>query len=405
LRVFTSADIEVDDYEAKAKHLVSSGISSAVINPATTPYRGHAYDKVMLSTYQAINYLQTGEAEKARASLNKAYKRQQDAVTENSKRIDADKEKIEAAKSGKTKDEKGQTAGSGFDTDRAQNDPKVTAALADLNSSLDTRLKAYSDYVNPYTTFVDGLFMMTNATDAQEQERAAKEFERVASMADGNTYLKEDALLAEDLARGNPMPKLTYVIFETGEAPHREEIIIPVPLFLFTSNELLYTQVPISKLSFNDRLNLNLSIDCGGTVKETSEVCNMDSVIARDFKNQLTSMWVDALVCAATKAIILHEADKAIDKNSTNAFASALLKGALAITNAATTRADTRSWRSLPKSFGYARFATPDNGMITISTPDGQSKQVKLPDGKVVAVYVKQSQPGTALLADGFVLR
>jgi hypothetical protein len=405
LHIFDSADEAIDDYEVKAKHSVSSGVTSAVINPATTPYRGQASDKVMLSTYQAINYLQLGDTEKARASLNKAYKRQADAVAENSKRIEADKAKIEAAKNGQTQDEKGKSAGTGFDTDRAQNDPKVAAALADLNSNLDARLKAYADYVNPYTTFIDGLFMMTNASDAQEQERAAKEFERVASMADGNNYLKEDAMLAQDIARGNALPKLTYVVFETGEAPHREEVIIPVPLFLFTTNELLYTQVPISKLSFNDQVNQNLSIDCGGTVKVTSEICNMDSVIAREFKNQLTSMWVNALVCAATKAIIQHEANKAIDRSSNNALAGLFVKAALAVTNAATTRADTRSWRSLPKSFGYARFSTPESGTITVSTPDGQSKQVKLPAAKVVVVYVKQAQPGMALLADSFALR
>ena len=406
LHVFASADEAVDDYEEKAKHSISSGISSAIVNPATTPYRGRAYDKVMLSTYQAINYLQLGEAEKARASLNKAYKRQSDAVAENAARIEAANARLEAAKNGKVKDDSGKTPGTGFDTDKASKDPKVTAALAEVNSSADARLKAYSDYVNPYTTFIDGLYMLTNATDAQEKERAAKEFERVASMADDNPYLKDDELLAQRLAQGGSLPKLTYVIFESGEAPHREEVIIPVPLFLFATKEMLYTQVPISRLAFNDQYNRALSIDLGGTVKTTAEVCNMDSVLAQDFKNQIPSMWADALICAATKAIIQHEAAQQIDKNVSNAFAAAMMKGALMATNAATTRADTRSWRSLPKSFSYARFETPASGIVTLTTPDGQSKQVKLPESANVSiVYVKQTQPGTALLADSFVLR
>jgi len=407
LHIFASADDSVNDYEEKAKHSVSAGITSAVVNPATTPYRGEAYDKVMISTYQAINYLQLGYPEKARASLNKAYKRQADAVAENSKRIEIEKDKLEAAKSGKIADDKGKTA-TGFDTDKAQSDPKVTAAMVELNSSLDSRMKAYADYVNPFAVFMDGLFMMTNAADAQEQERAAKEFQRVASMDGDNTFLMEDAMLAEDLAKGNALPRTTYVIFESGEAPHKEEVLIPVPLFLLTQGKaIVYTQVPISKLVFNDQANRSLTVDAGnGSIKQTLEICNMDSVIARDFKNRLPSMWVDALVCAATKAIIIYEADKEIDKNSTNPLASLLMKSALAISNAATTRADTRSWRSLPKTFSYARFATPDSGSVTVSTPDGRSKLVTLPaNAKVSVVYVKQTQLGTDLWADAFVLR
>jgi hypothetical protein len=269
-------------------------------------------------------------------------------------------------------------------------------------------MKAYADYVNPFAVFMDGLFMMTNAVDAQEQERAAKEFQRVAAMDGDNTFLMDDAMLAEDLAKGNALPRTTYVIFESGEAPHKEEVLIPVPLFLLTQGKaIVYTQVPISKLVFNDQANRSLTVDAGnGSIKQTLEICNMDSVIARDFKNRLPSMWVDALVCAATKAIIIYEADKEIDKNSTNAFASLLMKSALAIGNAATTRADTRSWRSLPKTFSYVRFATPDSGSVTVSTPDGKSKQVALPaNAKVSVVYVKQTQLGTDLWADAFVLR
>jgi uncharacterized protein len=403
-KFFASADDKIDDYEEKAKHSVSASISSAVVNPATSPYRGQAYDKVMASTYQALNFLAIGDPERARASLNKAYKRQKDAVAENEKRIERDQEKIEAAKNGTLTDEKGKTASSGIDVDRSQKDPKVASALDNLNAGLDARTKTYADYVNPFTTFLDGLFMMTNSTDAQEKERAAKEFARVASIAEDNPYLREDTLLAEDLAKGNTMPKLTYVIFESGEAPHKEELLIPVPLFLFTANEILYTQVPLSRLVFNDQFNPALTITTGGAQTATATVCGMDSVIAKDFKNALPSMWLNALLCASTKAIIQHELNKSIDKNATG-YGALFAKLAVAVTSVATTRADTRSWRALPKTFSYARLSTPDDKTITLSTPDGQNAQVTLPDAQVAVVYVKQTQPGTPLLVDYFKLR
>ncbi len=407
VKYFGLADDKIDAYEEKAKHSLSAGVSSAVVNPAVTPYRGQAYDKVMSSTYQALNFLALGDPEKARASLNKAYKRQQDAVEENAKRIEKDKEKIEAAQNGKLTDEKGKTAASGVSVEKAQNDPKSIGALQELNASLDARTAAYADYVNPFTTFLDGLFLMVNSTDPQEQERAAKEFARVTSMVTDNPYLTEDALLAEDLAKGNTLPKLTYVIFESGEAPHKEEFIIPIPIFLFATNEQIYTQLPLSKLAFNDQFNASLTVTVAGSgeQKTTATICNMDSVIAKDFKNQVPTMWLDAFICAATKAVIQHEFNKQVDKNNNGGYGGIFLKAAFALANAPTTRADTRSWRGLPKTFSYARLSTPENKALTVSTPDGQSLQITIPDAQVTVVYVKQTQPGTPLLTDSFKLR
>ena len=403
LYYFQIADDKIDEFDLGAKHKVSSGATMVVTNPGMVPYRGLVYDKIMLSTYSAFDYLALGEVEKARASFNKAYLRQQDAVAENEKRIEQEKEKIEAARSGKIADENGKQAGAAVDVSKSEQDPKLKAALDDISRSLDTRIQAYGDYVNPFTVFTDALFMMTCSTDQQERERSAKEFLRVASMVPDNPFLTQDAQLAEDLAAGKTqMPKTAYVIFESGEAPHREEMLIPVPIFLFTSNETIYTQLPLYRLSFNDRFNPSATISVGDKQVSTAVVCNMDSVIAHDYKNNLSTMWLDAFLCASTKAVLQHELNKQAQKQSSTA---GLLMGLVgSVFNAATTRADTRSWTSLPKVFSYARVTPSDDGNLTITTPDSVSKTVKLPDANVSVVYVKQVQPGAPLLVDTFKL-
>jgi len=399
-----AADDRIDYYDEQAKHSLSAGLSTALLNPGETPYRGQSYDKIMLSTFQGLNYLAMNDPERARACFNKAYRRQSEAVEENSKRIEKNKEKIQAAKSGQVTDEKGKKASQGADPDAAIKDPKAAAAMQNVNASLDARLQAYGDYVNPFTVFVDGLFMLTNATDRQEEERAAKELVRVASMMPDNAYLKEDAVLAEQLAAGTAvLGKTTYVVFESGEAPHREELLIPVPIFL-VSKETIYTQIPLSRLAFNDNYNASLLVSGGGVQKPTSLVCNMDGVIAQDFKNALPSMWIDAFICAATKALIEHEVNKQLDK-SVGGWGSLVGKIGVMAFNMATTRGDTRSWQMLPKAFSYARLATPEDGVITVSTADNQSKTIKLPDNKVNLVYVKQVGPGATLLVDTIKLR
>lgn len=405
LQYLAVADDKIDQYDEAAKHSVSAGAVMVVTNPQQTPYRGQAYDKIMASTYCALDYLALGETEKARASFNKAYHRQEDAVADNAKRIEKEQAKIAAAKEGKVKDERGKAAATQVDVGKSQQDAKAKAALASIETSLDARIKAYGDYVNPFTVFADALFMTSCSTDRQEQERAAKEFVRVASMVPDNPYLKQDAALAEEIAAGRArMPKTTYVIFESGEAPHREELLVPIPIFLLQKpgQPPIYTQLPLYRLTFNDRFNASATIACGGHQVATATLCDMDAVVARDYKNNLSTMWLDAFLCASTKALINYEINQQAKKNGST---TGLMVGLLAsVVNAATTRADTRTWTSLPKTFSYARLDTPADGTVTISTPDNVSKTVTLPEGTVNVVYVKQVQPGQPLLVDTFKL-
>lgn len=400
-RAFSLADDKIDDFEEKARHSIGAGITTALVNPEQTPYKGMAYDKIMTSTYKGLNYLALGDIERVRASFNKAYKRQADAVEENAKQIEMDKAKIDAAKKGELKDESGKTAKSDYDLEKSQSDPKAKLALDELNVSLDARDKAYGDFVNPFTVFSDALFMIAQASDDQEQERASKQFQRIATMAPQNEYLKDDVILAEKLAqKAIALPKITYVIFETGEAPHREEVKLQLPLIL-RDGKLIMITVPISKLQFNDIYNENLSITASGRTFSTSTISSMDSVIAADFKRALPSIYLNAFLSAATKAMLNYEIQKQAEGTG---FASVLSIAANVYTMASS-HADTRTWQSLPKSFAYARFDTPSDNTVTIAAGD-RNKIIKLaPTSTVNLIYVRQVQPATELLTHAIVLK
>ena len=172
----------------------------------------------MLNTYKALNYLQLGEPDKARVELIRAYQRQQDAVEDNKKRIAKVQE--EAAKN---KDKK--------TMDKAEEDPKFKAQMQGAYTNLDN-LKPYANYVNPFTVYLDGLFFMANAADASDLERAHKSFERVAGFDPENNYVKQDLAMVDGLIQGKPLPPTTYVIFETGCAPVRDQIRISIPIII-----------------------------------------------------------------------------------------------------------------------------------------------------------------------------
>jgi hypothetical protein len=215
---FDKAQEKIDQYAQKAKVRVGQEAGALLSNQANLDYEGHSYDGIMLNTYKALNYLQLGEPDKARVELIRAYQRQQDAVEENKKRIE--KVQAEAARS---KDKKAM--------DKAQESPKFKSQMQGAYASLDN-LKSYADYVNPFTVYLDGLYFMANPADASDLERAHKSLERVAGFAPDNQYVKQDLAAVDGVMQGKPLAPTTYVIFETGCAPVRDQIRIDIPIIV-----------------------------------------------------------------------------------------------------------------------------------------------------------------------------
>ena len=115
--------------------------------------------------------------------------------------------------------------------DKAQKDPKFQAQMQGAYTNLDN-LKPYANYVNPFTVYLDGLFFMANAADASDLERAHKSLERVVGFDPDNNYVKQDLATVNDLINGKPLTPTTYVIFETGCAPVRDQIRIDIPIIV-----------------------------------------------------------------------------------------------------------------------------------------------------------------------------
>ena len=60
---------------------------AAFSNLNALPYRGTYADRIMLYTLRALNYLELGDADRARGELRRAYERQREAVQQNAERL------------------------------------------------------------------------------------------------------------------------------------------------------------------------------------------------------------------------------------------------------------------------------------------------------------------------------
>lgn len=389
IEAFQQADDLINAYDEKAKTSVTSETGAILSNQANLPYTGRDYDKVMVNTYKALNYLQLGQSDKARPELIRTYQRQQDAVENNKKRIE--KEEAEIKKAGDEKKNESKSV------EQAKTDPKVSGLLKDNYAPLDT-LKIYADYVNPFPVYLDGLYFLTFSTGGSDLERARKSFERVKGLSGENKYINADLALAEKAANGEPMPARTYVIFETGSAPARGQLRLDIPVFFLGSGRVPYVGAAFPKLDFDANFVPALNVTAGGATETTTQLASMDGVIGQAFKDELPSVITKTLLSTTIKATASYFVNQAAEQGG--AIAGLLSKVATAATQAAVNIADTRTWTTLPKEFQYCSFPTPVDSKLDISAANGQKTGVAVEPNSTTLILVKSVGPGTPLVVN-----
>jgi hypothetical protein len=392
-KAFDQAEEKIDQYAQTAKVKVGRETGAILSNQSELPYEGRAYDGIMLDTYRALNYLNLGEPDKARPALIRAYQRQQDAVDENARRIQNDQDELASQSQANRKI-----------VEAAENNPQIQNQI---NAGFDS-LKPYANYVNPFTVFMDGLFFMSDAADESDLERAHKSFERVKTFtANNNDYIKQDLQTVQDLQANKPLSPTTYVIFETGCAPIRDQIRIDIPTF-WAPMPYLGAAFPTLKPQGNFAPILNVTTDSGANFI-TSHLASMDSVIAQNFKDTLPITITKAVLSTAIKATatsVAWQATQTIGNSDTANIAGFLVIAAAVSWQAANNIADERTWTTLPKEFQYCRLATPPDRQLTLVTANGlQKRTVTITNGVINLVYVKSITENGPLLVSQIKLK
>ena len=398
VRAFDAALETLSQWDRTPDVSLSSETLAALSNMNALPYRGTAYDRIMLSTYQALNYLALGQHDKARVALNLTLDRQTEAVQANAARI----ERI--------------TAAQGADVERARQDGNLTSAL-DAAYAETRRTKAYADYVNPFSVWLHGVFFLANATGTSDIERAHKSLERAAAMAP-NDAVRADLAAAEELraatgAGATALPPITYIILETGLAPTRREVRIDIPL-IFVTGKIPYVGAAFPQLQFYENHAAALSVwtlpDRAPPV-HTQTLARMDGIIAPDFDNELPEIVTRTLLSTLLKAAISYGVNEATDravKNKTDGVAlAAWLASRIATTvySAATANADLRTWHTLPKEFQVARLPTPPGRRLRLALGHTPAVDITLNTGTVGVVYVKSTARDTPPVITQFTLK
>ncbi len=110
---------EISPYlDEKAETKVTEEVAAALTNQTIRTYRGTGVDRIMLNTYQSLNYFALGQSEKAAVELRRAQNWQTDFVEKNQASIEKETKAFED--SGKK---------NGYDASKTLQDPGFQAVL------------------------------------------------------------------------------------------------------------------------------------------------------------------------------------------------------------------------------------------------------------------------------------
>lgn len=319
---------------------------SFLIEDETDGYTVKYYDKIMLSTYKALAYMQQGDIDNARLEFNRAYARQAEAAEQNKKQINKAQEELQ-------------------EQNAQQSFASAQAVIAKEYREFDN-FKAYADFTNPYTTYLSGLFLTTSqGTSKSDIENGVNYLKRVKGMAPDNKFVKADIRLAEGIANGKKPGAMVWVIYESGLVSDVEKVTYTVPFYLASGVKV--AQMSLPKLVPLAEAYPNLLVSNGKDYIATEPLTDMDRVIKTEFKQRFPAEVSKAVVWMTVNLIAQEAAQQAIGKDQQ-------LYGALAAAaiSQASNPVDTRTWTSLPKTVQIARIQMPKNRTVKLFTNDGQ---------------------------------
>ncbi|GAB7528663.1 hypothetical protein PS3A_10720 [Pseudomonas sp. 3A(2025)] len=343
------------------KYLAQFG--SFLVNDKVRRYEGYDYEKVMLTTQMALNLLARNDFDGARTEIKKTHERE--AVIAELRDKEYLKSEQEAEKQGvKTefKDLQGYPVAS-------LNAPEVVSLKNSYQS-------AFSHYLSGFVYEALG-----------EKGLAAPGYRKAVELRP-NTPLLEDALKKLDGAANKSGDSEVLLIVQSGFAPARDSVRIPLPLPI--SGNLVITPLSFPTIRPDTSTPSFNQVSLDGKPLNLTLLNSTTDMSRRALRDDMPGIIVRTTVRAITRGV----AQKQL--NDVNPLAGL----AVGIASAVTEGADTRTWRTLPDRTLVARIRLPQGQhQVTLPNTLGSS----LVQFKVDRAYqvISVRAVGNQVFADG----
>ena len=387
---FDKAKAAFTTFENEPEIKLLEEASSLLTNQSCVPYKGYNYDKIMAMTYQAMNYMESGDFAHAAPHFIALERYQQNAVKKNRARIEKEERALkETAKEKKAK---------AYDSRKTLSTPEAKKKFSEIygaDFSLTGNLQqAKAVYTNPFAYWIAGVYFANKGLDASDRNRASSLFRIGGEMLGGKSKVfAEDYAMARELVKLQKIPnRITYVVYETGSAPIRKQVRIDLPLFIMSKNAS-YVGINFPVLEEQKSFAPNLKIISDGKVRALEVLADMDKIVRQEFNDALPKVVARSIISSAAKAT----AQLAVAKSVGSSEAALAVNLVGSFYQAATNDADLRMWTTLPKQIKVARFPTPENGKIQIG-----SREIRVSRNGVNIVFAKRMSSSGKLLLRSF---
>lgn len=330
--LFEKASTDINDDIASSG--IVRGAIEVVTNASVVDYNPMVMDSIYLHTYAFMNALAQKNKDEAKLQINRSHSVQQNAVKYFSSEIEKQKEQAQE-----------DTAEMSKEALKANKD-NISHVMSNYKEF--ARWKGYSDFVNPYMTYLSGLYFMTNGTSQSDYETASNYMKRVRGMVKDNSFVKKDLKLAENLANGKKknVHSTAWVIFENGMVANFKEFRIDLPVFIAT-NEVKTASLALPYPNEREQAYPNIKVSNGKKTVKTEILTNVDSMFISEFYKKLPT-----IVSKAVTKLALQTTAQVIAQKKLGDLGGI----AAAAYSAITAGADTRSWYGLPKDVQLAKI-------------------------------------------------
>ena len=384
---FQQALAAIQSFEDRAvisARSVASQLLTLPTNDNAIPYRGYAFERVLLNTYQALNYFFLDDLEGARVEVRRADQRQTEELKRHNKQISeyqkwGKKRKIETADYPALQREK----------EKLQN---LTGSV--LNS-----------FQNAFTYYLSGIIYELHGEDND----AYIDYKKTYQLSPHFSYVRKDLLrLSQKLGFREEYADWTSrfetISKEPKTGPHKEgaEVILfygagfiaqkeQIKLTLPINNTLISMALPVYTRQGVTRQGGNFLIkvfDAGRSLGNTSMVVDLDPLAVKALEEEFPIIFIRQMARILSKAAL----SKNIQKGSSN-----LSFLATSLYNILSENADLRNWLLLPNTIQvFRRYVPAGNHEFSwqLQTPSGtiqdvQKSSITLQKGDVCIVNLR----------------
>ena len=332
---------------------LSEEFISTLGSAESRPYKSRIYERAMLRTYQAHNYLLAGDSGRARAEIFKTRQAIEDTKDLWSKELSVAREKSVKKQ---------------VDLSKTLNAKGSSSALREEKEKIKALIPPeFPKFVNPAALYFESLYFLHGASQKDDFAKAEHSLRILRSIYPQNKWIEEDYRAANVGTR--PTEKSVYVFFETGRAPVRVEKRFDLPLFFFSATSRVpYLGIAFPSLRLNDQFLKDIKVfptmDKSKSVT-TKLLADMDAIVAQEFDEYFDIELTKAITGAIAKGGLQHLATNAV--RSENDLARVSVGAGAGMLAQATTRADLRSWSTLPKQVRFCKLSIPQDRKLTLS--------------------------------------